>query len=71
MEIIRNAIMPGMSLPTQRKWPFSDMNVGDAVKIPDELKSQARNYASSYSQRSGKKFVTRTVAGEMMVYRVS
>jgi hypothetical protein len=71
MEIVRNALMPGVRL-SRGKWPFKDLNVGDMVKfkIGDPSFPNPQRYAHTYGIKSGMKFSTRTVGQELHVYRV-
>jgi hypothetical protein len=71
MEIVRNAVMPGMT-PKRGKWPFKDLNVGDMVKfkIGDPTFPNPQSYAFTYAAKTGKKFTTRTVGQEVHVYRI-
>ncbi len=71
MDIVRNAMLPGMAPVSERiEWPFKDMNVGDVVEIPNGLKTATRRYVHVYGRGSGKRFAVRTVEGVMRVYRI-
>ena len=53
-------------------WPFKDMEVGDCVRFEQkELAYKARNQAHVYGEKTGKKFVTKTMAGVLHIWRIS
>lgn len=67
-------IEKGIPIPQDRgkiSWPFKDMDVNDCVKFPDkETAFKARNQCHIYGDKTGKKFVTRTIDGVLHVWRV-
>ena len=74
MEIITNAGVP--ELLDRVKWPFTQMAIGDCVKVsPEDGFTNARasvQYASRPSgKRQAKAFKTRTIDGVLHVWRVA
>jgi hypothetical protein len=53
------------TLPSYRKWPFSNMAIGQTVtydrKADPDMAKKAQNYCGIYGRANGKKFESRTV----------
>lgn len=61
--------------PFKRVYPFKDMKVGDSMfyAMPDGAAAKRRrpvHAAYKYGQRSGKRFVSRSVEGGIRIWRV-
>lgn len=52
--------------PQRVKWPFKNMQVGEAVEFEPCLAQRAQLYAHVYGRQSGKKFYTSTQPGGAM-----
>lgn len=74
MRIEKSVPLPPPTTGPPRKYPFSDMEVGDCLSLPlsgvkhveggDEVTAKLRQAALNYGRRHGKKFVVRTVRPE-------
>lgn len=69
---IRNDI----PVPAGRKlvisWPWKDMKVGDSIVIGDyDLMLLARNSAHVYGSRVKKRFTTKKIGSELVIWRVA
>jgi hypothetical protein len=65
--------------PAARKWPFSEMAIGEVVgydRIDDPLQAQkAQTYCHTYGKSCGKKFETKSIAKDgrpiLLIKRIS
>lgn len=72
MEIIRGFGAAPHS--PSRNWPFREMNVGDAIRVPCDAESSKniRVYAAIRGKKLGMKFSCRMQAdGEMLIIRTA
>lgn len=63
----KNVPLPGMH--GNQRYPFDTMEVGDSFLADKPLAAQRS--AHQYGMRHGKKFVTRTEAGGMRIWRIA
>jgi len=72
--VTHHVIEKGVPLPasvTAKKYPFSEMEVGDSLFLPGENSAgNVAAYARSYGQRSGWKYSARNVEGGLRIWRV-
>ncbi len=54
----------------KRKWPFSELEVGDSTLILQEERNAAAKAACWYGKRSGKRFALRKVDDGVRIWRV-
>jgi hypothetical protein len=53
-------------------WPFRDMSVGDVVRIDDKkLQPKAQVMCHVYGRLDGMKFKTKTIDGQLNIWRIS
>ena len=58
--------------PVRHTWPFSQMEVGDSVLIPADLRRRAQIYAHSYFSEHGKTGTTEMQKdGSLRVWRLT
>lgn len=70
-EIIKNA-----DLPKQRqgspKYPFAELEVGDAFDVPSEMSRKVRSASSHWAKNNGRKLTCRELPdGSLRVYRAA
>lgn len=56
--------------PKRISWPWKDMNVGDYVMIPSEVKGRAQVGVHVYGRTCGKVFTTKSEGDQLKVTRI-
>ena len=54
-----------------KKYPFSEMEIGDSILFGESDMKAARSYSHAFGVRHGMKFTTRLVDGGMRIWRIS
>lgn len=70
VKVERGIPIPHATVGRHPKWPWKQMRVGDSFLIPGAKERSASSMAGHAGKVNGMKFVVRTVAGGVRVWRV-
>lgn len=70
-KIEKGVPVPPLRVERISKYPFKEMEIGDSFEVNEKIEfSRVRNSLSTYSARSGRKFVTRKTENGGRIWRV-
>lgn len=70
-KIEKGVPVPPLCVERISKYPFKEMEIGDSFEVNEKIEfSRARNSASVYNAKSGRKFVTRKTENGGRIWRV-